>query len=118
MKKNVYSDRKNPKSGENIFNPLNSSDTGQAIIYDYKKTISNQKVVYTLFNEINKNDYDLIFMKNIDEHLVIKNNSLKHYLSLIKFKKFDFIKNNLVMPRDNNLLRYNNKTLIERYKCP
>ena len=48
MKKNVYSDRKNPKSGENIFNPLNSSYTGQAIIYDYKKTISNQKVVYII----------------------------------------------------------------------
>ena len=67
---------------------------------------------------MNKNDYDWIFMNDIDEYLVIKNNSLKHYLSDTKFKKCDFIKIHWVLARDNDLLHYDNRTLIERFKGP
>ena len=108
----------NFEDGENISNVLKSSYNRQVTIYDYKKTISNQKVAYTLCYEMNKNDYDWIFMNDIDEYLVIKNDSLKHYLSDIKFKKCDFIKIHWVVARDNDLLHYDNRTLIERFKGP
>ena len=108
----------NPKGGENISDVLNNSYNRRVTIYDYKNTINHQKVAYTLCYEMNKNDYDWIFMNDIDEYLVIKNNSLKNYLSDNKFKKCDFIKIHWVVATDNNLLHYDNRTLMERFKGP
>ena len=67
---------------------------------------------------MNKNDYDWIFMNDIDEYLVIKNESLKHYLSRNRFKKCDFIKFHWVLANDNNLIHYDNRTLSERFNPP
>ena len=51
---------------------------------------------------MNKNNYDWIFMNDIDEYLNIKNDTLKNYLSDIKFNKSDFIKIHWVISIDNN----------------
>ena len=67
---------------------------------------------------MNKYKYDWIFMNDIDEYLVIRNDSLKHYLSEKKFKKCDFIKFHWVLATDNNLLYYDNRSLFERFKGP
>ena len=57
-------------------------------------------------------------MNDIDEFLVIKNDSLKHYLSNPKFKKCNFIKFHWVLANDNNLIHYDNRSLFERFKGP
>ena len=57
-------------------------------------------------------------MNDIDEFLVIKNDTLKNYLSNKIFQQCDFIKINLIQPTDNNLLYYKNKSLFERFKGP
>ena len=108
----------NPFGGEKISTIINKSYSEKVTIYDYRKTINNQKVAYTLCYEINKYEYDWIFMNDIDEYLVINNDSLKHYLSDNKFKKCDFIKFHWVVSRDNNLLHYDNRTLLKRFKGP
>ena len=83
-----------------------------------RQIIKAQKVEFTLYYEMNKYKYDWIFMNDIDEYLVIKNESLKHYLSRNRFKKCDFIKFHWVLANDNNLIHYDNRTLSERFKPP
>ena len=55
-------------------------------------------------------------MVDMDEFLFIVKDSLKHYLSKQIFKKCDFIKFNWIVPTDNNLLYYDNRSLFERFK--
>ena len=57
-------------------------------------------------------------MVDMDEFLVIVNDSLKNYLSNPVFKKCDFIKFHWIIPSDNNLLYYDNRSLFERFKGP
>ena len=103
---------------ENISQAINKTYRELVTIYNYKSIIKDQKVSYTLCYEMNKNKYDWIFMNDIDEYLVIRNDSLRHYLSDRKFKKCDFIKFHWILPTDNNLLHYDNRTLFERFKGP
>ena len=103
---------------ENITEAINKSYRESVTIYNYKSIIKDQKVSYTLCYEMNKNKYDWIFMNDIDEYLVIRNDSLRHYLSESKFKKCDFIKFHWILPNDNNLIHYDNRTLFERFKGP
>ena len=55
-------------------------------------------------------------MVDLDEFLIIKNNTLKNYLSNQIFNKCDFIKFNWVIPNDNNLLNYDPRPLFKRFK--
>ena len=57
-------------------------------------------------------------MFDMDEFLYIVDDSLKGYLTNKRFNKCDFIKINWVIPSDNNLLHYDNRTLFERFKGP
>ena len=66
----------------------------------------------------NKDKFDFIFLNNIDEYLVIINDTLKSYLSSKIFRKCGFIKINLILSTDNNLLYYEKKSLFERFKGP
>ena len=67
---------------------------------------------------MNKHNYDWIFMTDIDEYLVIRNESLKNYLSSPEFEKCDFVKIHWVATTDNNLVHYDNRSLLERFKGP
>ena len=57
-------------------------------------------------------------MNDIDEYLVIKNDTLKNYLSNKIFNHCDFIRIHLIQPTDNNILYYEKKPLFERFKGP
>ena len=66
----------------------------------------------------NMNNFDWFLMFDLDEFLFIKNDKLKDYFSKGIFKKCDFISFNWVIPNDNNLLYYDNRSLFERFPGP
>ena len=57
-------------------------------------------------------------MIDIDEYLIIKNNTIRRYVSNPIFNKCDFIKIHWTLPTDNGLIYYDNRTLIERFSGP
>lgn len=113
---NIFDD--NEYGFQNISEVIDSSFNKFVTIYDYRNIIKDQKAAFTLCYELNKNKYDWIFMNDIDEFLVIRNDTLKHYLSGRIFKKCDFIKFHWVLANDNDLLHYDNRSLFERFKGP
>ena len=114
----IYIFGDNEEDSENINQYIDNNHKKYVTIYNYKQIVKDQKVAFTLCYEMNKNKYDWIFMNDIDEYLVIRNDSLKHYLSEKKFKKCDFIKFHWMLASDNNLLYYDNRSLFERFKGP
>ena len=78
----------------------------------------NQTLTYTSCYNNYKYKFDWLLIVDFDEFLVIKNNNLKTYLSREKFKKCDFISFNWVIPNDNDLLKYDNRSLFERFPGP
>ena len=114
----IYIFDDNNSGSENISQILDNSYNDYVTIYNYRKIIKDQRMAYTLCYEMNKNKYDWIFMNDIDEYLVIKNESLKHYLSRNRFKKCDFIKFQWLLASDSDLLHYDNRTLKERFIGP
>ena len=62
--------------------------------------------------------YNDCYNNHKDEFLIIKKKSLKKYLSKSIFNKCDFIRFHWIIPNDNNLLHYDNRTLFERFKGP
>ena len=114
----IYIFDDNEPNKENISNILNNDYNKYVTIYDYRTIIKDQKKAFTLCYEKNKYKYDWIFMNDIDEFLVVKNDKLKNYLYKGSFKKCDFIKFHWVLSNDNNLLYYDNRSLFERFKGP
>ena len=114
----IYIFDDNEPNTENVSDIVNNNYDNKVTIYDYKKNITNQKHAYTFCYHQNKYKYDWIFMNDIDEYLVVKNYKLKAYLSKSCFKKCDFIKFHWIVPNDNDLLYYDNRSLFERFKGP
>ena len=97
----------------------NDLNTEYVVIYDnIKEYIHNQEEAFTTCYSDHKKDFDWFIIVDIDEFLIIGNDTLKHYLSNNVFDKCDFIKINCVMPTDNNHIHYENKPLFERFKGP
>jgi len=64
----------------------------------------------------NNNKYDWIFFNDIDEFIYLKNyKNIKIFLNKSKFNKCQAIQFNWVMHTDNNLIYYNNKSLVDRF---
>ena len=80
-----------------------------------KNIIKTQDDAYTDCYTRYKNKYDWFLMIDMDEFLVIVNDTLKKYLSYEIFNKCDFIKFNWLIPSDNNLIYYDNRSLFERF---
>ena len=57
-------------------------------------------------------------MNDMDEYLYIINDSLKSYLNNKIFDKCDFIKIHWADSQDNNLIHYDPRPLLERFKKP
>lgn len=57
-------------------------------------------------------------MSNLNEYLVIKNYTLKNYLSNERFKDCNFIKIIMIQPSYNNLSYYDKIPIFERFKDP
>ena len=114
----IYDD--NEPNTEKISDVLHNPYKSHVTIYDniINKTLKGQPQAYTLCYNNNKNTFDWIFMCDIDEYLIIKNNTLKNYLSNESFQKCDFVKIHWVVPTDNNILHYDNRPLLERLKGP
>ena len=112
----IYDD--NDNNTERIKDVIPNNIKVKVIIFEnIKKTIKKQSNAYThCYNHNNNNKkYDWFLMIDIDEYLIIKKNTLKKYLNSLYLKKCDFIKINWVIPTDNNLIYYDNRTLFERF---
>ena len=100
-----------------VINPLNLKYVKILNNTKYNIIHSQTKAFTSCYNN-NKNKYDWFLMVDLDEFLIIKNNNLKNYLSKDIFKKCDFISFNWVIPTDNNLLHYDNRSLFIRFPGP
>ena len=113
----IYDD--NDPNTEKISDVINEKYKKYVSIYEnIKSTIKNQTIAFTQCYKNNRNYYDWIFMIDMDEYLVIINDTLKNYLKEDIFNKCDFIKIHWLLATDNNLLHYYKKTLFERFKPP
>ena len=109
-------------------NDLNSekiSDVVNPLIINYVKIYNNmkyniktQRSAFTDCYKKNKNKFKWFIMVDMDEFLVIVNGTLKKYLSNPVFDKCDFIKIHWIIPSDNDLIYYDNRSLFERFKGP
>jgi hypothetical protein len=77
-----------------------------------------QSGVYNDCYKNNNNKYDWILMIDLDEFLYLTKFSLKSYLTKSVFNKCDFIKFNWILPTDNNLIHYDNRSLFKRFLGP
>ena len=111
----IYDD--NDINTEKISDKINKKTYGKYVtIYEnIKDRIINQKVAFTDCYTNNKDLYDWFIMFDMDEYLVIKNNTLKKYLSSPLFNQCDFIRIHWKIATDNNLIYYDNRTLFERF---
>ena len=90
-----------------------------AMVYEnIKYRIKNHSDALTDCYQKNKKKYNWFLMIDLDEYLVIVNDTLKNYLSNSFFNKCDFIIFHWLIPSDNNLIYYDNRSLFERFKGP
>jgi hypothetical protein len=109
-------------------NDPNTEKISDVIDYSYKTNVTiylnkNEKIEYQsqAYNHCyknNNNKFDWILFIDMDEFLFIKNYKLKNFLNKSIFNKCSFINFHWVLPSDNNLLYYDNRTLFERFKKP
>ena len=88
------------------------------VFENIKSKIKKQDDAYTDCYNKYKKKYNWFLMIDMDEFLVVVNDTLKNYLSNPIFNKCDFIKLHWVLATDNNLLHYDNRSLFERFKGP
>ena len=88
-------------------------------IIDVRGISSIQIPIYNYCYRKNKNFYDWIGFLDIDEYLFIENKvSIKNYLSHERFNKCQTVFFNWIMFNDNNLIKYDSRNLINRFKNP
>ena len=112
----IYDD--NEPNTEKISDIVGNLSKKIKIYENRKKKIKRQSQAYNDCYKNNKANFDWFLMIDMDEFLVIVNNTLKKYLSNKIFKKCDFIKFHWVFSNDNNLIYYDNRSLFERFKGP
>ena len=110
----------NPPNIEKMSNVLeNKYKNNVTIYYNISNIINMQSKAFNDCYQKNKNLYDWFLMVDMDEYLyLVEDNSLKDYLSNKNFEKCDFIKFNWAISTDNNLVHYDNRSLLERFKYP
>ena len=115
----IYIYDNNPPNTEKISDIINESYNTYVTIYEsISLNLTNQSLAFTNCYHNIKKDFDWIFMIDVDEYLVIKNETLKNYLSDNIFKECDFLKIHWLQPTNNNLVHYDNRPLLERFKGP
>ena len=86
-------------------------------IIDIRGLKSVQIGAYNYCYEKSKNKYDWIAFFDLDEYLYIKNNlNITNYLYNKRFQKCQSIVLNWHIFDDNDLVKYDNRTLLERFK--
>ena len=109
-------------------NDPNTEKISAVIDHKYKKYITiydnlkgEAKYQSNVYNDCYKNHnkkFDWLLMIDMDEFLFLTRYKLKNYLTKSIFNKCDFIKFNWVIPTDNNLIHYDNRSLFKRFKGP
>ena len=113
----IYDD--NDPNTERIIDVIDDKSKSKVTSYEnIKGRIHNQSEAFTECYHNNSKDYDWFLMIDMDEFLFIKNDTLKHYLSNYIFDKCDFIKFHWVYSYDNDLIYYDTRPLLERFKPP
>ena len=86
-------------------------------VINYRGMINKQlQSAYTDCYKRYKNDFNWIFFSDVDEYLYIENGlSLRQFLGMKRFDDCEQIGINWMIYGDNNLVYYENKTLIERF---
>ena len=116
---NIYLYDDNDNGTERIKDVVPKSKKIRVKVFEnIKERIKMQSDAFTECYNNNKKKFDWFLMIDIDEYLVIKNNTIRGYLSSPIFNKCDFIKIHWTLPTDNNLVFYDNRTLIERFSGP
>ena len=86
---------------------------------DVRGLSSIQIPIYNYCYRKNKNFYDWIGFLDIDEYLFIEDNqTIKNYLYNERFNKCQSVFFNWIMYNDNNLVKYDSRTLGERFTHP
>ena len=108
----------NEINGENIKDILREYTKNNLIeIIDARGLSSIQIPIYNYCYRKYNHMYDWIGFLDIDEYLFIENNqTIKNYLYNQRFKKCQSVFFNWIMYNDNNLIKYENKPLRERFK--
>ena len=116
---NIFIYDNNEPNTEKIADVLKNSYNHKVFIYEtYKYNITHQSQAFTHCYKSFKNKFDWFIMVDIDEYVYIINDTLKSYLNNEIFKKCDFIKLHWLIPTDNNLLYYDSRPLMIRFKGP
>lgn len=95
-------------------------DDGLVDIVDFRNKTVCQLEAYQDCYDKHGNEYDWIAFFDFDEYLTFKDEkiSIKDYLSYEQFNEYDMIHINWMIYDDNDLVYYENKPLIERFKRP
>ena len=109
----------NEPNTEKISDVINRPYKNKVTIFEnISDKITSQPIAFTNCYNENKYNYDWVFMIDIDEYLILKNDSLKNYLSNEIFKNCDFIKIHWLVATDNNFLHYDKRPLLKRFRGP
>ena len=85
-------------------------------IINFRGIKSPQMMIYYDCYNKNYDKFDWLIFNDIDEYLYLKNyNNVKEFLNQSKFKKCENIQLNWLLYTDNNLVYYQNKSLILRF---
>ena len=88
-------------------------------IIDVRGLSSIQIPIFNFCYQNNKKFYDWIAFLDIDEYIFIKNNvNFNNYIYNKRFEKCELIFLNWMIYNDNDLIKYENKSLSERFKNP
>ena len=113
----IYDD--NEEGSERISSCIPKIYKEKVTIYEnIKSYIKKQSHAFTKCYYNNYKKFDWLLMIDMDEYLYIINNTLKSYLMDKSLDKCDFVKFHTVIPTDNNLIHYDERFLLERFKGP
>ena len=90
-------------------------DEGFVIVEDYRNQIKPQMRGYTEMYRKYKNDYDWIAFYDFDEFLFINGMNVSNWLEKFQSDCQEVLVNWMTMT-DNNLVRYDSRPLVERFR--
>lgn len=95
---------------------FNKRGIEKGIVYDKDNINLQPKCYIETYNQLkNNNDFKWIFFIDIDEYINIKTGTLKEYLNDEKYDNYDTIVFPWVNYNDNNKLKYEPGSLIDRF---
>ena len=117
--KKIFIYDNNDINGENFKDIIQDDYSKRVEIIDVRGMTSIQIPIYNYCYKNNYDKFDWIGFIDFDEYLFIKNNSnINSFLSNKRFEKCELVFFNWMIYNDNNLIKYDNRTLSKRFKKP